>query len=101
VFSDEGAYLGVLTGSEGSIPFSFPYDVALEADGALYVVEYLAGRVTKVDLDEGTRAAVAGRYGRTGSGQGMFSTPWGIAAGGDGRVYVADTGNRRVVRLTP
>ncbi len=38
-------------------------------------------------------------YGRKGSGEGMFLAPRGIAAHPDGRVYVADTGNRRVVRL--
>jgi DNA-binding beta-propeller fold protein YncE len=38
-------------------------------------------------------------YGRRGSGEGMFLSPRGITAHPDGRVYVADTGNRRVVRL--
>lgn len=38
-------------------------------------------------------------YGRTGSGEGEFLAPRGIAATVDGRVYVADTGNGRVARL--
>ena len=38
-------------------------------------------------------------YGRPGSGQDELDRPHGIAATVDGRVYVADTGNRRVVRL--
>lgn len=38
-------------------------------------------------------------YGRTGSGEAEFLAPRGIAATVDGRVYVADTGNGRVVRL--
>jgi DNA-binding beta-propeller fold protein YncE len=38
-------------------------------------------------------------YGQRGSGPARFEAPRGIAATVDGRVYVADTGNRRVARL--
>lgn len=38
-------------------------------------------------------------YGGEGSGAARFRAPRGIEATVDGRVYVADTGNRRVVRL--
>src|SRR5688572_5896822 len=38
-------------------------------------------------------------YGRKGDGRDELDRPHGIAATVDGRVYVADTGNRRVVRL--
>ena len=38
-------------------------------------------------------------YGGEGGGEGQFRDPHGIAATPDGRIYVADTGNRRVARL--
>lgn len=38
-------------------------------------------------------------YGKKGSGAGELLDPWGIAASPAGDVYVADTGNHRIVRL--
>ncbi len=38
-------------------------------------------------------------YGTLGGGEGQFDAPRGVAADANGRVYVADSGNRRVVRL--
>jgi DNA-binding beta-propeller fold protein YncE len=51
--------------------------------------------MTKFDLD----GRLLGRFGTTGSGAGQFATPWGIAVDAQKRIYVADTGNRRVVEL--
>lgn len=39
------------------------------------------------------------RYGECGSGRGQFRQPLGIAADTRGNVFVADTGNHRIVRL--
>ena len=39
--------------------------------------------------------------GTCGSGEGQFQGPRGVAAGEGGRIYVADTGNQRVVILSP
>ncbi|HUT37277.1 MAG TPA: hypothetical protein VNE39_27595 [Planctomycetota bacterium] len=84
----------------------FPYGIALLDQGTkrhAYIIEYGAGRLT--------RALVAGwqhggdtrpyRFGSSGRGEGQFLTPWGVAVDSKGRVFVADTGNRRIVRLTP
>jgi DNA-binding beta-propeller fold protein YncE len=96
VFSCAGEFLEVLGERLSNPPdLVYPYDVALGPDSALYVVEYGAGRVTRLDLaghllgqSEGGRNA-----------EGRFKTPWGLTVDERGVVYVADTGNRRIVQL--
>jgi iron(III) transport system ATP-binding protein len=95
VFSGEGRFLGTLAGPDGPPPLRFPYDIAFGPDGALYVVEYDACRLTKLSPD----GQVLGRYGSPGTGEGQLYTPWGLAVGPDLRVYIADAGNRRIVEL--
>ena len=94
VFSDEGESEGVLSSGERPAALEFPYDLALGCDGALLMIEYKAARLTRLSPD----GDLLGTFGSPGTGRGEFRTPWGLAARG-GRVYVADTGNRRIVEL--
>lgn len=59
----------------------------------MYVVEYGAGRVTWFSND----GTLLGRTGTTVTGTGQLYTPWGLSVNREGSVFVADTGNRRVV----
>lgn len=95
VFTDDGKFLKILESNGHPLALQLPYDLKLGPDDTLYAVEYGAGRVTRLDLD----GRLLGRYGSTGSGLGQFATPWGIAVDSDNKIYVADTGNRRVVEL--
>lgn len=74
----------------------YPYDIAVGPAGDFFVVEYGAGRVTRFDAD----GRLLGRSGRTGTGAGELFTPWGLSVDTQGRVLVADTGNRRIVQWT-
>ena len=84
-------------GATGKSAFTFnlPYDITVAPDGALYVIEYGAGRLTKVSPD----GKLLGRYGSSGTGEAQFATPWGLTADSRMRVLVADTKNRRIVAL--
>lgn len=93
VFSDSGEFQEVLGGDEGTL--HYPYDIALGPAQELFVVEYAAGRVSKFNL----QGDLIARYGTSGSGEGQFSTPWGMTVSKSGRIFVADTGNRRMVKL--
>ena len=97
VFTDGGEFVGVLGEPDGRLSLSFPYAMELGGDSALYIIEYGAGRVTKLS----TGGELLGRFGSTGTGEGRFATPWGIAVDSRGRIIVADTGNRRLVELGP
>jgi ABC-type multidrug transport system ATPase subunit/DNA-binding beta-propeller fold protein YncE len=95
VFTDDGKFLNILDSNEQPLALKLPYDLKLGADDTFYAVEYGASRVTRFDL----KGQVLARYGSTGSGLGQFATPWGIAVDPQKNIYVADTGNRRVVEL--
>jgi DNA-binding beta-propeller fold protein YncE len=92
VFSDDGEFLGHLGEGGRAHRFGFPYDITLGPDGLLYIIEYSEGRLSRLTPGGEWR----GRLGRLGSGEAEFSTPWGLAVNGSGRVFVADTRNRRI-----
>jgi len=96
IYTDAGQYVGVL-GAPGQPPLDFdlPYDIAAGGDGALYIIEYGGGRLTKVSPE----GRLLGRYGHTGGGEGEFSTPWGLTIDSHMRIRIADTKNRRIVSL--
>jgi DNA-binding beta-propeller fold protein YncE len=95
-FRDDGTPLGVLGGDQAPV-LQFPYALAVAATGAMTVVEYSGNRLTRLD----GAGRVLDRFGKAGRGTHEFSTPWGMAMDGTGRVWVADTGNRRMVEVVP
>ena len=83
---------------------SLPRDVALDADGSLYIADGANNRIRKVDPD-GTITTVAGTGSTEFSGDGgpahlaNLSMPYSIALDREGNLYIVDTGNRRVRKL--
>ncbi len=75
--------------------FKRPVDVAA-VQGAVYVVDFLADRVVKLDLN----GAAVEQWGRHGDGPGEFDAPSGIAVDGKGDVYVAEFYNHRIQKFT-
>jgi ABC-type Fe3+/spermidine/putrescine transport system ATPase subunit len=95
-FKIDGTPLGVV-GGDHPPEMRFPYAIGADAAGVLTVVEYGGGRVTRLGAD----GSVLGRFGHPGRDEGEFATPWGMARQEDGRILVADTGNRRLVEVDP
>ena len=83
---------------------SLPRDVALDADGSLYIADGANNRIRKVDPD-GTITTVAGTGSTEFSGDGgpahlaNLSMPYSIALDREGTLYIVDTGNRRIRRI--
>lgn len=85
-FADTGGALGAES------TFWGPRDIAVDAEGNVYVTDTGNKRIQKFDAD-GTFLA---QFGGAGTEPGQFSEPVGIAVAPDGTIYVADTWNRRI-----
>jgi len=84
--------------------FSDPYGVAIDAVGNLYVADGGDNNnIRKIDL-LGKSSVLAGGDEGYAEGKGRlasFNTPSGLAVDGKGNLYVADTGNNAIRRVTP
>ena len=86
-------------GSYGSGPgqFAYPYGVALDAAGDVYVADDTDDRVVKLT----PQLAFAGTWGSEGSRPGQLAFPRALASDPAGETYVADTANDRVEVFDP
>ena len=84
-------------GTQGSEPgqMYYPYCIALDGKGHVYVCEFGNHRVQKFTLD-GKSVACWGSAGRK---PGQLNTPWALVLDSRGRVHVLDSMNHRVQRF--
>jgi hypothetical protein len=95
---------GVVDGEPTRARFSDPFGVAVAPDGSVYVADAgEAQRIRRIAVDGAVSTLAGGAAGfADGSGaDAQFDTPSGLALGGDGSIYVADTGNNAIRRVTP
>ena len=82
--------------------FSDPFAVAIGADGTAYISD--AGdsnRIRKLTSEGSMVTLAGGNEGFADGSQASFNTPSGLAVDEAGNVYVADTGNNRIRKITP
>jgi peptidylglycine monooxygenase len=75
------------------LPFNHPCDVAVAADGEIYVCDGYANSVIHRFAADGSWIST---WGEPGSGPGQFTTPHAIWVMADDRVLVADRENNRI-----
>jgi sugar lactone lactonase YvrE len=95
---------GYADGSAHEARFADPFGVAVGTDGSLYVADAgESNRIRKITPQGSVATLAGGREGfADGSGAGAsFNTPSALALDAAGNLYVADTGNNRVRKVTP
>ena len=96
---------GNLDGPATEASFAGPRGVTVDASGVVYVVDTGNNLVRRLEAD-GMVWTIAGSREGPGDNDGVrsgarFYWPSGIAVGADGALYVTDTGNRTIRRVTP
>lgn len=104
-FAGMAGVYGSSDGNGSSARFRYPQGLALDEVGNLYVADSMNCTIRRITPD-GTVSTLAGSPFQTGMIDGTgtaarFNRPCGVAVGSDGNLYVADTDNHTIRRITP
>ncbi|WP_166647238.1 choice-of-anchor D domain-containing protein [Prosthecobacter fusiformis] len=95
---------GFVEGAASSARFLYPTGVAVDAAGNVYVADTGNHRIRKISVGSSIVSTLAGTgvAGLTnGAGTAaQFRSPQALALGSDGAIYLTDTGNHRICKIT-
>ena len=102
VFNSSGTYITQFGSSgSGNGQFSSPYGLMLNFSGDLYVTDSGNNRIQEFSPYTVTSAAYLSKFGSSGTGNGQFADPYGIAFDSSGNIWVVDQNNNRVEEFAP
>jgi sugar lactone lactonase YvrE len=95
---------GSTDGTGAAARFSYPYGIAGDGAGNLYVADTGNSTIRKIDVTTRTVTTFAGKVGVTDSVDGpgataRFNYPYSIGGDGAGNLYVADIGNATIRKI--
>ena len=96
---------GTNNGTATAARFNGPAGVAVDGSGNVYVADYQNHGIREI-TPAGVVTTLAGRLGTAGTNNGTgtaarFNNPLGVAVDASGSVYVGDSGNHAIRKITP
>ena len=96
---------GSADGTGAAAQFDFPFGVAVDGAGNIYVSDAISSIIRQVSLT-GVVTTIAGKPIQYGGVDGVgtsarFDYPYGVAVDGQGNIYVADSSNDTIRRVAP